>query len=150
LTSSQLVLSAVPPLSWKLFIIARLVSSSALVNKFWKNSFSVLSPLTLGSSVLDLGFSESRMVLVTLSQFIRACGRVVPAFVAVVEAEAEELARAGAWHEPNCVNLGAYRRTIGSIAYETTPSSLRDLDKTDLNLDFTYNEAGLFRVDLTL
>jgi hypothetical protein len=35
-------------------------------------------------------------VLVTLSQFIRACGRVVPAFVAVVESEAEELARAGA------------------------------------------------------
>jgi hypothetical protein len=59
------------------------------------------------------------------------------------------LARAGA----TCQivgNLGAYRRTIGSIAYETTPSSLRDLGKTDLNLDFTYNEARLFRVDLTL
>ena len=150
MTSSQLVLSAVPPLSWKLFIIARLVSSSALENKFWKNSFTVLSPLTLGSSVLDFGFSESRMVLVTLSQFLRACGRVVPAFVAVVEAAAEELASAGASHEPNCMSLVACGRTIGSIAYETTPSSLRDLGKTDLYLDFTYNEAGLFRVDLTL
>ena len=62
LTSSQFVLSAVPPLSWKLFIIAFLVSSSALEKRFWKNSLSVLSPLTLGSSVLVFGFSESRIV----------------------------------------------------------------------------------------
>lgn len=48
------------------------------------------------------------------------------------------------------MKLGAYKRTIGSIAYEAAPPPLRDFGKTDLNLDFTYNEAGLFRVDLTL
>jgi hypothetical protein len=66
----------------------------------------VLSPLTLGSSELVLGFSESRMFLVTLSQFLRACGRVVPAFVAVVGTGAEELARAGEGYESDCVNVG--------------------------------------------
>jgi hypothetical protein len=97
LTSSQFVLSAVPPLSWKLFIIAFLVSSSAFENMFWKNSFSVLSPLTLGSSVIVLGGSESRIVLVTRSQFLRACGSVDPAFAAGVETE-EEFARAANQH----------------------------------------------------
>ena len=97
LTSSQFVLSAVPPLSWKLFIIAFLVSSSAFVNRFWKNSFSVLSPLTLASSAIVLGGSESRIVLVTRSQFLRACGSVDPAFGAGVETE-EELARATGQH----------------------------------------------------
>jgi hypothetical protein len=87
------------------------------------------------------------MVLVTLSQFLRACGRVVPAFVGIVGTGAEELARTGGGHELDCMNLG-YGRTIGSIAYESAPPPLRGLDKTDLNLDFTDNEARLFRVDL--
>ena len=87
------------------------------------------------------------MVLVTLSQFLRACGRVVPAFVAIVGTGAEELARARVAYKLDCVNLG-YGRTIGGIAYETAPPPLRGLDKTDLDLDFAHNEARLFRVDL--
>ena len=121
LTSSQFVLSEVPPLSEKLFIIAFLVSSSALENRFWKNSLSVLSPLTLGSSALVFAFSESRIVLVTLSQFLRAWGRVVPAFVAVTEKRAE-LARAKREDLHHKENNACVRRTIRGIPYETAPA----------------------------
>ena len=76
LTSSQLVLNAVPPLSWKLFIIAFRVSSSASLYNFWKNSLRVLSPLTFGSSDEVLSFCASRAAWETLSQFVRAMGRV--------------------------------------------------------------------------
>ena len=76
-TSSQFALSAVPPPFWKLFIIAHWCQRRPL-----ENSFSVLLPLTLRPSVPVWGFSDSRMVFVTLSQFLRACGRVGPAFVA--------------------------------------------------------------------
>ena len=52
--------------------IARRVSSSASAKSFWKNSFTVASPPTFGSSSLVSGFSSSRICEVIPSQFLRA------------------------------------------------------------------------------
>lgn len=69
LTSSQFVLSVVPPLSWKLFIIARLVSSSASAKIFWKNALTVPSPPMLGSCSTVFSLSLVRISVVIPSQF---------------------------------------------------------------------------------
>lgn len=69
LTSSQFVLRVVPPLSWKLFIIARLESSSASPKIFWKKLLTALSPPALGSSSVVFSFSELRIWVVSCSQF---------------------------------------------------------------------------------
>jgi len=70
-------------------------------------------------------------------------GHAVPVYTGLWKGRTGLCGRSG-------VRSGRIGKRIGSIAYETTPSSMRDLGKTDLNLDFTYNEAGLFRIDLTL
>ena len=49
-TSSQFVLSAVPPDSWKLLIMARRVSGSASAYSFWKNAFNSASPDPAGGA----------------------------------------------------------------------------------------------------